>query len=327
MTIGFLLEKWDDNWKKIFKELRNEFQEHSFICSFDQRRSKIIEESDVLILENISMEELCSANNLKVIFTPFVGVNELPIEKLRELNIKVSNSHWTSKYVAEKAIGLALAVMGRTVEFHKRLEKGLWSGYLAKELEYQYWSSLFGKKCSILGYGVIGKVLGKLLKPFGCSIKAFKRNISEESSDPQITFTNDLKYSLTDIDVCFNTLPLTNETKHLINSTNIHWLQDSFFINVGRGSVIEERALFDALKTGIIKGAGIDVWYCYPQNEWGCFPSLYPFHTLPNVVLSPHTASDSFEGFALWADSTAKRIRKFLLSGEITNSVSLEQGY
>lgn len=327
MIVGFIIENLDMNWQKIFIKLNEDFPEHNFINTVNHDPKFIIEQSDVLVLYAISEEELNHAKKLKVIFTPFAGVDSLPLELIKKLNIQLSNTHWNAKYVAEKALGLALSVMGRTVEFHKRLEKGLWSGYLTKNEQYQNWTSLYDKSCTILGFGAIGKAIVRLLAPYECSIKAFKRKINKNDLKYNVKFTTDLKDALTDSDVCFNTLPLTNETRHLINSSNINLLYDSFVINVGRGSVIEEKSFFEALKSGAIKGAGIDVWYCYPNNLSACLPSLYPFHELSNVVISPHVASESYEGLDLFVNSTIDRIRTYLSTGKIINQVIHNQGY
>ena len=91
--------------------------------------------------------------------------------------------------------------------------------------------------------------------------------------------------------------------------------------------MIEEKSFFEALKNGDIKGAGIDVWYCYPENESACLPSIYPFHKLSNVVISPHVASESAEGLNLFINSTVNRIRTYLSNGKIINPVIHVKGY
>jgi len=92
-------------------------------------------------------------------------------------------------------------------------------------------------------------------------------------------------------------LPLTKETHHLINKEIISQMQGKFLVNVGRGQIIEEEALYYALKNGILAGAAIDTWYLYPDSDHAVqLPSRYPIHTFKNVVISPHVGGFTIEG-------------------------------
>ena len=98
-------------------------------------------------------------------------------------------------------------------------------------------------------------------------------------------------------------------------------------VNIGRGPIIDERALYEACLDGVCQGAGIDVWYRYPEGEEGpTFPSEFPIHTLDNVVLSPHTGGggDTIEPVRM--RYLAELIRA-ILTGENPRSVDIELGY
>ncbi len=327
MNIGFLTRENDDSFEDAIKILREKFSKNTFYSSCETERDHVIKNSEALIVTNFSEEEAKLAKKLKIVFIPFVGLNSLPLRYFKEKGILVSNTHWNSKYVAEKALGLTLALLGRTVEFHSLLERGIWSGFLAKDKAFQNWTSLYNKKCTILGYGSIGKDLAKLLKVFDCEMMAFKRHIEDFDDKAVDMVTDNLETALNFGEVLFFTLPLTNQTRYMINEENIGLLKDKYIINVGRGKLIKEEPLYHGLKSGAIKGAAIDVWYKYPDDEQLVMPFNFPFHMLNNVVISPHTASDAYEGIHDWVDTTVKRIEQFLETGEILNHVDLSRGY
>ena len=94
-------------------------------------------------------------------------------------------------------------------------------------------------------------------------------------------------------------------------------LKGKFLVNVGRGGIVDEEGLYRALKNGILKGAGIDVWYGYPKKgEDQRNPSKYPIHELPNVVLSPHVAGFTPRAATLNIEQTIDNIRAYLKTGK-----------
>ena len=327
MNFGFVTRENDLSFEGAVEILRDKYKEHQFFSSNSEGKESVLKKADVLIVTDLTEEEAMLSESLKVVFVPFVGINSLPVRYFARNGIAISNTHWNSKYVAEKALGLSLALLGRTVEFHTMLERGIWGGFLAKEKEYQNWTSLYNKKCTILGYGSIGRDLAKLLKSFNCEITAFKRNVSDFEEENVDFVTDNLSEAIEKGEVLFFTLPLTQQTRYIINERNVQLLKDKYVINVGRGKVIKEKPFYLALKNRMIKGAAIDVWYNYPEDEKIMLPFNYPFHMLSNVVLSPHTASDAYEGITDWVDTTVLRVEKFIQTGEILNQVDLNRGY
>jgi len=327
MNFGFITRENDLSFEDAVERLRNKYKEHHFFSSNSEEKESVLKKADALIVTDLSEEEAMLSERLEVVFVPFVGINSLPVRYLARKGIVVSNTHWNSKYVAEKAVGLSLALLGRTVEFHSLLERGIWGGFLASEKEYQNWTSLYNKKCTILGYGSIGRDLARLLKAFDCEITAFKRNVAQ-FEDAHVDFvTDDLEKAVEFGEVLFFTLPLTQQTRYLINEGNMDLLRNKYVINVGRGKLIREEPFYQALKNGVIKGAAIDVWYNYPKDEKITLPFNYPFHMLSNVVLSPHTASDAYEGITDWVETTVARVERYIQTQEILNRVDLERGY
>ena len=104
----------------------------------------------------------------------------------------------------------------------------------------------------------------------------------------------------------------------MINARILSTMAGKFIVNVGRGEVVEEKALYEALKNGVLKGAGLDVWYTYPQpGKTGGIqlPSTYPFHELPNVVLSPHVGGLTPHAVEMNISQTIENMRTYLKTG------------
>ncbi|MDK2886232.1 MAG: hypothetical protein PWP54_790 [Thermosipho sp. (in: thermotogales)] len=287
---------------------------------------KVLHEVDAVIGASLSSEQIEKASNLKIIFIPWTGADKLPWDVIKRKNIIVSNSHGNGKIVAERALSLALALLGRVVEYHKDLERGIWHGFVKGFKNEDLWYSLQKKSVVILGTGVIGKHLAKLLKGFDCKIIGFKKHVEKIEGFDMVT--DSISVAVKNADVIFLTLPLTNETYHIINAEILDLMQGKFLINVGRGELIEEKSLYEALLKGKLAGFASDVWYEYPDNNREVvLPFHYPFHKLKNVVLSPHVGGFTIEGQNGRIDELFENIEKYLNTGKPKNIVDPEKMY
>ncbi|SHH33055.1 2-hydroxyacid dehydrogenase [Thermosipho atlanticus] len=286
----------------------------------------ILPEVEAVIGASLTEEQIKKAKNLKIIFVPWTGTDKLPWRIIREKNIIVSNSHGNGKIVAERALALALTLLGRVVEYHNDLIKGIWHGFVKGFREEDYWISLQNKSVSILGTGVIGRQLAKLLKGFDCKIIGFKRHIEKLEGFDYIT--NSIEDAILAAHIIFLTLPLTKETFHIINKDILNKMEGKFLINVGRGELIDEEALYNALSNGKLLGFASDVWYEYPdKNRRVVLPFHYPFHTFKNVVISPHVGGFTLEGQIGRIDELFENILSYLKTGKPKNIVDPEKMY
>lgn len=317
---GLILTKITDYFAQKIKEFSNiEWYSSNEIDS-------VLEQVDFIVGGSLTEQQLKRAKNLKVIFVPWTGTDKLPWKAIKERKIMVSNSHGNGKMVAERALSLSLSLLGRVVEFHNDLEKGIWHGFAVGFKEEDYWYSLQNKKVAILGTGVIGKHLAKFLKGFNCYIVGFKRKIEPIEGFNEIV--DNINDAIKKADVIYLTLPLTDKTYKIINEEKFKLMNNKFLINVGRGELIDEKALYNALNNGILKGFASDVWYNYPSKEKEVvLPFNYPIHKFKNVVLSPHVGGFTIEGQKGRIDELFENIKSFLETGHPKTVVDLELMY
>ena len=312
MNILFL-NKLSEEWNAPLNKLKEEFPGVEFkINDNPGERINELQNSDAVIAGRLTAEEIESSENLKAVIVPFTGLNNFPIDTINKKNIKLYNTHANAPFVAEHAVAMALALLGKVVEFENDLKKGKWNR--TKEAD-DMWTSIRNKNIGILGYGHIGKYIAKYLKAFDCFIIGFKRNVDSKSNDYADEISNNIDEVIAKSDVLFNVLPLNPETKHIINAEKIAKMKGKYIITVGRGETISEEAMYNGLKDGILAGAAIDVWYKYPgKSEEPVMPANFPFWELPNVVMSPHKSAHTAQAVRAMIEDTCENIRKFIIS-------------
>lgn len=306
------VNRFNDYWEKKYLELKNDFTHCEFVHLTDSSlRIKYLSDADVVVSGRLSEEEIKAARKLKIIFVPFTGLNTFPVEKIKQRGIIISNTHANAPYVAERAVAMALSMLGRVGEFHEELKHGHWKRLLD---ENNMWTSIYRMNCGIVGYGNIGRNIAKILKIFECSVLGFRRsNVSCMYAE----ITNDLEKLVSESVLIFVCLPETDSTKDLISKDLLMKMYGKYLVNVGRGSTVNEEALYLSLKQGILKGAAIDVWYKYPRkHDDDMMPSEFPFWELNNVLLSPHKSSHTEQAIKAMIDDTCENIRTYLTTGK-----------
>jgi phosphoglycerate dehydrogenase-like enzyme len=249
---------------------------------------------DVLVASQPALAQLQASPNLRALVIPFAG---LPVET-RALLLDASNSlghvavynlHHNTAQTAEMALALLLAAARLIVPNDQALRRGDWT------LRYNppRVTILHGKTVLILGYGAIGQQVGRVCQALGMAVLAVRRQPGAPAGEGVAVYGPEaLPELLPRADVLMITLPLTAQTQGLIGAAELAALPaGALLVNVGRGPVVDEEALYCALADGWLAAAGLDVWYTYPADEAAhasTFPSAYPFHELYNVVMSPH---------------------------------------
>lgn len=311
MEILFL-NTLNDYWHGKIADLEKDFPEVRFVKNNNpEERKECLKSADAVVAGRLSEEDIENALNLKVLFVPFTGLDNFAVNKLKEKNISVVNTHANANVVAEHALSLALALLGRITEFDGKLRKGLWNMSIE---EGDMWTSILRKTCGILGLGHIGLSLAKFLKAFDCKVIGFKKHLPEKNPENVDEVTVSLSNAIGKSEIVFICLPLNTETDGMINAEVLNNMKGKYLINIGRGKIVDEEALYNSLKNGVLAGAALDVWYNYPgkTKKEPVFPSRFPFHELPNLVLSPHKASHTTEAIRAMIDDTIENIRNYL---------------
>ena len=218
-----------------------------------------------------------SLPNIKVISRLGIGLDNIDIEAAKMKGVKIFTTKTSpAPAVAELTLSLMLDIARKISRHHQNIKSGIWK----KEM-----GVLLGKKTlGIIGLGTIGKALVNLVKGFNFNILAF-----DMYHDNKFAKGNKINYCglntlLKRSDVVSIHLNLSNETKGLIDEKKLnHIKSEAILINTSRGEIIDETALFEALKSKQIAGAGLDVFHQEPYSG--------PLTTLDNVVLTPHIAS------------------------------------
>ena len=269
--------------------------------------TKHVEDLDAIIVRSatkVRREMIDAAKNLKVIGRAGVGLDNVDVEYAKSKGIKVINTPGaTSISVAELTIGLILAVMRKIAYADRETRSGNWPKKKCKGIE------MYGKTLGIIGIGRIGREVAKRAKAFGMKVIYYDVYRPDEATEKELGVEyRDLDSLISEADVITLHVPLTPETKHLINAERIAMMKDNaIIINAARGGIVDEDALYDTLKSGKLYGAALDVYENEPLKESKLFE-------LDNIVLTPHIGAQAKEGQTRAGVEVAQKIAEALKS-------------
>lgn len=276
---------------------------------------------------------LNTAQKMKLFINPGVGVQH-HIKPFRELtktrDITLVNGHGNTYFTAQHAVALLLAAANKIIPHHIWMVEGLWrrGDSFAKSTPLRY------RKIGLLGYGAVNSKVHKFLSGFDVEFLVMKRtwNGDEDFPTPVKQFLpQDLDKFLKETDMLIIAVPQTERTSGMIGEKELKLLgPESILVNIARGVVIDEEALYNALKDKIIAGAGIDVWYDYrpePDVDNRKYPTKFPFHELDNIVLSPHRGASPMDDLKRW-DEVIENVTRFAEGRkDFINVVELDRAY
>jgi len=288
--------------------------------------------TELLVAGRPTREQLIAAQRLRALVIPYAGVPDTTRDiLLAEFpNLAVYNLHHNSMAAAELAIGLMLAAAKTLIPVDRRFREHDWRS------RYDGAPTLLleGKTALIVGLGAIGMRLAGVCHALGMNVTALRaRAHLPHPSYVDVHRIDDLHTLLPEADVLLICLPLTDVSTGLIGEVELALLPSSaILVNVARGPIVDEDALYRALLEERIAAAGIDVWYSYPQDEASRSttpPSKHPFHELDNVVMSPHRGG-AFRLEELEAKRMADlalTLNAFVRDEPIPHRVDVDAGY
>ncbi len=271
-----------------------------------------------LLSDKIDAEVFDVAPNLKIVAQMAVGFDNIDVKEATKRGIYVTNTPGVlTETTADFAWALLMAVARRIVEADTYVRSGNWKvGWHPMMIQGR---DVYGATIGIVGLGRIGCSIAKRAKGF--DMKALYYDIVRRPD-----FEKEYNIQFTDIDVLFQkadfvtiNAPLTKETYHLVDEKKLRMMKKTaFLINNARGPIVDEKALYKALKEGWIAGAAVDVFEQEPT------PMQNPLLQLSNVVVAPHISSASYETRSRMAEMVAQNLIAFFEGKTPPNLVNPE---
>ena len=299
---------------QIFKDRGIEVDFQPALGKDKEKLAAVVGNFDGLAIRSatkVTSKVLEQARNLKVIGRAGIGVDNVDIPAATARGIIVMNTPFgNSITTAEHAISLMLALARQIPEADASTRAGKWEKNKFMGVE------IFGKTLGVVGCGNIGSIVADRATGLRMKVVAFDPFLSQERAD-------DLGVEKVEVDELFRradfiTLhtPLTDKTRNIINADAIKSMKKGVrIINCARGGLVDEAALYEALKSGQVAGAAFDVFVTEPATE-------NPLFHLPNVVCTPHLGAATSEAQENVALQIAEQMSDYLLRGAITNAIN-----
>lgn len=306
--------------EKHQNRLRQEFSDVQF-SFFEEMQGVLQVASDAEILitygDDLDEEKVNDFPELRWIHVISAGVELLPFAALKNRSIQVTNARGIHEIpMGEHAVAVILQWTRRLHQYLDRQRQGEWDSSLHVE-------ELSGKTVSILGTGAIGRGIAARLKAFGVRVLGMNTDGRPHPLFDEIVAPHDLERLLKVSDFVVVTLPLTSHTQGLIGARELAWMKPTAcLINLGRGAVVDEAALLNALSEESIGGAILDVFEKEP------LPKDHPFWSQKNVLITPHVSGRSPLYMSRALDLFSHNMKVYTSGkGEVINLLDPEREY
>lgn len=301
-------------------------------ADLDERDRKI-RDADILFTHRPKID-VKDAPNLDWIQFMWEGVDHLLMEGYDYPGITLTNSSGAHSISIAEYVFTYILHITKKVEMYRRYEmQSKWLGWW----DQPFVKNLNGSTIGIVGYGRIGRAIGKIANGFGMRILALKRNPEKrkhrgfeipgccdmEGILPERYYGPDqVTEMLPQCDFVVISLPLTDETIHFIGEEELDSMrEDSILVNIGRGKLVDQDALINALKKNIIAGAGLDVFDPEP------LPKGSPFWSMENAVVTPHSSTGGNWETGAVVDLFVENLKRYIRGEELLNVIDKEAGY
>lgn len=246
-------------------------------------------------------------NHVRWIHTLAAGVDFLPFDLLQRTDVVVTNSRGLyADALGEFAVAAMLSFAKDLRRMFRNQEQGRWEPYVVERIE--------GRTAGIIGYGGVGEAVGRRAAALGMRVLPVRR--SQEFGEPSIDEV------IAQSDYVVLSTPLTPRTYRLLSRERIAAMKPTaVFINLGRGTTVDEEALIDALRNHRIRGAALDVFEVEP------LPAEHPFWQFDNVLLSPHTADHTEDSHLRAMQFFMENLRRFRAGESLENVVDKAEQY
>jgi glycerate dehydrogenase len=238
----------------------------------------------------LTPENLSRMSNLRLVQSILAGVNHIPFAQLDKKVVVCSNAGAYADEVAEYAWSLLLSAAKRIVDFHNAVKTDQWT--LRRTLGGKEVTILEEKTLGILGYGGIGSAVARIGKGFRMNIYSFSRKPVREKGVRSFQGGKGLSRVLTESDAVIISLPLTKFTNKIIDADKLATMKkDAILVNIARGELVDEAALYEHLRTNLDFRYATDVWWYRDGKE--SLKTIHAFFELSNFIGTPHVSGPS----------------------------------
>ncbi|HKR69867.1 MAG TPA: 2-hydroxyacid dehydrogenase [Streptosporangiaceae bacterium] len=310
----------DEEYARINTDVLSEEASVSFLSQVPEtERQAFLARADALIGWNLPREladgALEKAPDLRFIQLLSAGADSVDFRTIPESVPLAGNVGAYAKPMAEQVMAMTLALIKRLPQHHAELARGEFN-------QSEPLLTLDGAVCAILGFGGIGLATARLMRAFGARIHAVNSSGKTSEDVDYIGTLADLDEVLTAADVLLVSLPLTNKTRNLLGARELALMKPTaIIVNVARGAIIDEQALYEHLVAQPQFYAAIDAWWHEPRGGKP-FTTEYPFFDLPNVLGSPHNSGMVAGILPGAAAKAAENVKHFLRGEPVTGLMS-----
>ncbi|MBC2642175.1 MULTISPECIES: 2-hydroxyacid dehydrogenase [unclassified Rhodococcus (in: high G+C Gram-positive bacteria)] len=283
-----------------------------------------LRDADVYVGGRFTPSMASSAERLRLVHVAGAGTDNIAFDALAPDTLVANTFHHEqsiAEYVAAAAVMLRRGVLAQD----EALRGGVWATSVYDDRLTQS-NSLQAARVGFVGFGHIGATTWKLFRAFGATGSAVTGRGNVDAAIAGLEWAADasqLDRLMRDSDVVVVSAPLDDRTRGMIGAEELRALgSDGVLINVGRGPLVQEQALFDALSSSTIAAAAIDVWYDYPDTDGRGTPSALPFSELPNILMTPHSSGVSRQTFLGRVDDIAGNITRLSRGEQLRNVVA-----
>ncbi|HEX6484709.1 MAG TPA: 2-hydroxyacid dehydrogenase [Ktedonobacteraceae bacterium] len=285
------------------------------------QREQVLERAHILLAWNfpreIQPQDYPHLQQVRFIQLLSAGADHMPFADLPSQIIVASNPGAYAGPMAEHVLAMTLALAKRLIMENQKLRQGEFDQFTPNH-------SLAGMTAGILGFGGIGRATARLMRAFGMRISAI--NTTGTSPEPAdfLGTMHDLERVLRQSDVVVISLPLTRATRGLIGKEELAWMKpEAILVNVARGAILDEEALYTHVKSHPSFLVGIDAWWTEPFLH-GTFRMEYPFLDLPNVLGSPHNSAIVSHALVGAVRQAAENVKHFLRGEKVVGMARRE---
>lgn len=279
-------------------------------------------EADVLVASRVTEEMAAAASRLRLLQVPGAGLDKVAFDALAP-GVTVCNTFHHGRSIAEHVVMVSLMLARRVLFTDRMLRQGTWAS-VAVDPSAPMGATLAGRTVGVVGLGEIGCAVVRALTALGVRAQAVRRSpvAPEGLALDLVADMSGVDALLSTSDIVVLTVPLTDETRDMIDARRLALMRPgAVLVNVARGPLVDEDALFEALSGGHIGGAALDVWWGHPKDGAGVKGYTRPFELLDNVVLTPHNSGHTHETFAGRAAEIRANVARLVAGEPLTNVV------